>query len=157
MKTSKGIAFLLIGTALLTGSGCAGGQGQSGLGNSKPVPVRMQVPVDQTPSRQVENKVIKRKDVTKVIAVNSKKDLMVGLKLKTMARFSTLQIVKGVQKKLQKQYPKVKVQVSSDQKIYSEISDLKMKLSQGKITMGMLDQKMERIDRFMKEQDPSKQ
>lgn len=157
MIKTKQAAFCVFGTMILMFSGCSNGQGQSRQGNNKPTPVQMQMPVDQSPSRQVEKIVKQNKNVTQSVAVNSKKDLMVGIKLKTFARFSTLQIVNKLQKSTQKKYPRWKVQVSSDKKIYAEISSLKKKLNQGNLSNKRLNKKMKRIDGFMKDQDPSKQ
>jgi len=158
MKTKAGkAAFCLIAIVLFMSSGCAGGKSQSQQNQAKPAPVGMRIAVDQTPARQAEKKGKQVKNVTASVAVNSKKDLMVGIKLKTFARFNTLQIVNHLQKSLQKQYPKMKVQVSSDKKIYAEISDAKKKMKQGKLTSSKLKKKMKRIHRFMKDQDPSKQ
>lgn len=158
IKLIKTVAVLGIGVILCMG--CGGKQDNQNASPGKDIkviPAKWEHEVNQSLSDQVKPYVQKQKGVTEVHAVNSKKELMVAVKLKTLQRFNALQIVQGIEKKLQKQYPKVKVQVSSDRKIYTEVSDLENQLDEGKVRPKTLEKKIKRIDQFMKDQDPSKE
>lgn len=161
MKTNIIKVVLALAAVSAGCAGCASGQNQSQNQNAQQnvnyVPPKSGSPIDQSPANQVKKRVIQRNEVTEVHAANSKKDLMVAVKLKTFQRFNSQQIVKKIAKNLQKDYPKQKVQVSSDKKIFAEVADLENKLKKNKIGPQQLEKKMKRIDRFMKDQDPSKQ
>lgn len=111
--------------------------------------------IDQTVANRAKRQVIQRDEVTEVHAVNSKKDLLVAVKLKTLATFNAQQLAEEITKQLEKQYPKHHIQVSSDKKIFNEVVELENQLSQGKAHRKTLEKKMKRIDSFMKQQDPA--
>ena len=163
MKTN--IIKLMVALAVVSAgcAGCSSGQNQSQNQNASPqqnvniVPTKWGSPIDQSIANEAKKRVIRRKEVTEVHAANSKKDLMVAVKLKTFQRFNSQQIVKKIAKSLQKDYPKRKVQVSSDKKIFAEVADLENKLKKDEVSPKQLEKKMKRINRFMKDPDPSKQ
>lgn len=157
MKTKIMQLMLMLGAVAFVCSACGSTSSKTPGKNANIVPTKWEKPISQSPARQAEHIIKKKKGVTEVHAVNSKKDLMVAMKLKTFYRLSSQQMVDKFQKSLEKRFPDLKVQVSSDRKIFMEISSLQKQLKQGKVGSQGLDSKMKRIDKFMKEQDPSKQ
>ncbi|HEX6923054.1 MAG TPA: YhcN/YlaJ family sporulation lipoprotein [Bacillales bacterium] len=144
--------IFIIGTAFFLLAGCASQQNQSSEKDVNFVPAKWETQDGQTVAEQVEGQVAKRKGIKDVQAIPSKKELLVAIRLKTFDRFNSQQIVKKIEKKLQKQYPKRKVQVSSDKKVYMEIAELESKIRQGEIDAKERKNKMKRIHKFLKEQ-----
>ncbi|HET7626764.1 MAG TPA: YhcN/YlaJ family sporulation lipoprotein [Bacillales bacterium] len=109
-------------------------------------------PVDQSKSERVRKQIMDRDAVTEVHAVNSKTQLMVAIQLKTMQQFNAQQIVEQVKKSIAHRYPNMKVEVSSDKKVYMEVSELEANLQTHEVSQKQFDKKLKRIARFMKEQ-----
>lgn len=147
---------VLAGIMLLFAAGCAGGQ-QHSEGNSQsrqqsPTQVHYKQTPDQTPAKKAVQQVKQHKQVTEVHAINSKKQLLVAVKLKTFASFSVKQITKKISKKLQKQNLRRKVQVSSDMKIYQQVTQAENQLRNGNISQRAFEKKVKKIVGFYKNQ-----
>lgn len=141
---------------ILVIAGCTNNQNPQQSGSrsqSNPTEVKWEEQIDQTPASEakkyVENE---RKEMTDVHAINSKKELHVAVKFKTFDAFNTQQLTKKVQKHLQKQFPKYKVQVSSDRKIYQQISKVEGAIQSKQINKQTLKKRMEKINQFFKNQ-----
>lgn len=157
MKTIAIKLMLVLGTTVLACSACGSAPSKTPGKNMNVVPTKWEKPINQSVAHKAESILKKQKGVTEVRAVNTKKELMVAMKLKTFYRLSTQQMGKKFEKMLKKRFPGMQVQVSSDSKIFSEITDLEKQLKKGNVNEKRLAAHMKRIDKFMKDQDPSKQ
>lgn len=157
--TFKHIPAAVLAAVILISAGCANQQSQpqsqqSGTPHSnQATPVKWEEQTDQKPAGQARRYISEhRKEVTDVHAINSKKELLITVKLKTFANFSAQQITKKIQKHLQKRNPQRKVQVSSDKKIYQQITKTEAQIRQGQIKAKALKERIKKINKFYKEQ-----
>lgn len=158
MKLNRFTAVLLVAVIMIP-AGCASNQGQQQSQPPRPshtnnvTPVKWGEQIDQTPAGKAKLYVKNhRKEVTNVHAVNSRKELLVAVKLKTFDRLKAKSITKKIAKHLQKRNPKHKAQVSSDKKIYQQITQTESQLRQGEMKTKTLEKRMKKIDGFFKEQ-----
>ncbi|MFY4776947.1 YhcN/YlaJ family sporulation lipoprotein [Metabacillus sp. RGM 3146] len=93
---------------------------------------------------------ISTKEVTAARAVNTDKDLYIAVKIKQMNRFQVKPIKKKIKEKLKTLFPDMKVHVSADKKIFSELDELEKRLDNPKMDKEKLQKELKRIKKDMK-------
>jgi hypothetical protein len=100
--------------------------------------VKNETGVDQAPSKKAVDIVKDREETTEVKAVNSINELYVAFNVETLERFQLDKIEAEVKKQLEKEFPNMKVEVSTDSKVFQEIEAVERKLKDNKVN-GMKD------------------
>ncbi|TCP31781.1 sporulation lipoprotein YhcN/YlaJ [Scopulibacillus darangshiensis] len=106
---------------------------------------------DQSVSNQAEQELAKRKDITKVRAVNTDKELLLAFKVLQHDRFRLIKIESQVKSGLSKKYPRYKINVSTDQKIFLEIERLEKEIKANKVDEDKLKKTLNHLKKLMKE------
>ena len=110
-------------------AGCSNEPG-SGINSQKTLQADDQkLLVDQETAAKAEEEIKNIEEVTDVVAVNDKKLLLLGFKVKQFDKFRTKQIEKKVKERLSKSFPDYEITASSDLKIFIETTKIKNKLA----------------------------
>lgn len=113
--------------------GCNQEEKQSKMKNVNYTTVKNNVVVDQSPSAKAEDLVKAREETTEVIAVNSKKELILAFNVQTFDRFQLDKSEADVKKELKKEFPNHEVLVSTDKKVFLELEALKGKMNKREV------------------------
>ncbi|HLR80369.1 MAG TPA: YhcN/YlaJ family sporulation lipoprotein [Bacillota bacterium] len=108
--------------------------------------------IDQHISNQVKEKLATNEDISHVKAVNSQKHIAIAFEVPHLKRFQLQKIKKQVKNDIKKQFPNMKVEVSTDQKIVLELERLEKKLQTQSLSDKKLKKELKRIIELMKEQ-----
>ena len=148
IKIVKTYLLILIAIGLCTG--CNGNHDQTSnkdLNNSQ-----VSKPISQSVSNQVTENIILEDEISKVMAVNTDKDLLVAIKVKQFDRFRLKKIENKIKSDMEKQYPDYSILVSAAQKMYFELVKLDEKLQKNTMSMENLKKHTKKIKSLMKEQ-----
>lgn len=150
-KISK---LILVLTVIGLSSGCNENQNQLGDNNNdlSISQVHTSKPINQSVANQAKEKVIKKKEISDVKAVNTDKELFVAIKVENFDRFRLKKIEKKVKSDVEKMFPDHKVFVSTDSKMYLELEQLEQKLQKDNLNMKNLKKDFNKIKNLMKEQ-----
>ncbi|MDE3839184.1 hypothetical protein C0966_07395 [Bacillus methanolicus] len=150
-KISK---LILVLTVIGLSSGCNENQNQLGDNNNdlSISQVHTSKPINQSVANQAKEKVIKKKEISDVKAVNTDKELFVAIKVENFDRFRLKKIEKKVKSDVEKMFPDHKVFVSTDSKMYLELDQLEQKLQKDNLNMKNLKKDFNKIKSLMKEQ-----
>src|SRR5699024_4268004 len=96
---------------------------------------------DVCSSDLAKNILSKNDNVTHVYAVNTKDTLVIAIKVRHMKRFRLQKIKQELTKKMKKEFPKMDVQLSTDEKIVIELDKLEKKLETTSISKKELKEK----------------
>ncbi|GAB4072234.1 hypothetical protein GCM10028778_01970 [Barrientosiimonas marina] len=107
--------------------------------------------LDQSVSNQAKNSLSKLKGLTDINAINTNKQLIVAFETKQRKRLRLTKIQQDVQKKLENEFPKWEVEVSTDKKLVLETEKLEGKLSDNAISRKQLQQKTNHLIKLMNE------
>src|SRR5699024_2466782 len=108
-------------------------------------------PVDQQSPNQAKHLLNKYAEIKSVRAVNLDKQLLVGVQLKHHDRFNKNDIEKKINKDINKNFPELKVTLSTDEKIQLEIKKLEQALQERKLSKKELADKIKKIISLSKE------
>ncbi|MFD1361533.1 YhcN/YlaJ family sporulation lipoprotein [Lentibacillus salinarum] len=108
-------------------------------------------PIDQTASNQAKESLSQRNGVTAVTAVNTEKKLILAFEIEHHKRFRLADIQKDVQKKMDNEFPNLKVDVSADKKLVLDIEKLEEKISKNDISKKKLKKEVDRLIKLMKD------
>jgi len=109
-------------------------------------------PIDQQASNQAKEMIRQYDAITSVKAINSSHYLVVAFVIEHLKRFKLERFRKNIQKHLEKQFPHLKVIVSTDQKIILELDQLENKIETTNISKKQLEEFVKKIIRLSKEQ-----
>ncbi|AUJ26865.1 hypothetical protein [Virgibacillus dokdonensis] len=109
-------------------------------------------PIDQTPSNQAKDLLRQNSEINAIHAVNTDKQLLATVEVKHMQRFKLQNIKKKLTKKLQKNFPDLKVELSADKKIMMELGKLEKNLNKKQYSKKEVQKEVQRIIDFSKEQ-----
>jgi hypothetical protein len=147
--------FLIIISFLLLLVGCTS---QSSEPSNKTNPIHIsnvstKQSYEQTYANQAKSNLAQKKNVTKVSAVNSDKQLVIAIDVPHHERFQLKQYEKKLKKELKKNFKNsnLQIEVSSDQKIMWELEKLEDEIRKGSITKKELKKKLKEISKLMKE------
>lgn len=108
--------------------------------------------VNQDNVFKAKNIVLEQPEVKMIRAVEGKKLLIIALELTHWNTFQSKKVTKEMKKKLEKEIPSKKIEVTTDHKIFIELEKLENKLNNNELTKKQLDKKLEKIQKLMKEQ-----
>lgn len=96
--------------------------------------------------------ILKKEDaITSIAAVNTEKKLVVGVDVKQKSRFHLKSLRKEWTKRLEKAFPKKDVEVTTDQKIIWELSELEKNLQNKALSKKKVEKEVKRITKLMKD------
>ncbi|SFD46589.1 Sporulation lipoprotein YhcN/YlaJ (Spore_YhcN_YlaJ) [Lentibacillus persicus] len=107
--------------------------------------------LDQSSANQAKEKLKKYEDITKIHAVSHSKKLLVAFEIKHHKRFQLAELNKKVQKKLDKEFPDLKVEVSTDKKLVLELKTLEEKIENQDISAKKLKKEVNRLIKLKKD------
>lgn len=105
----------------------------------------------QDVSNHAKDMLKKHDEITSIAAVNTKKKLVVGVNVQQKSRFHLKSLRKKWTKQLEKEFPKKQVEVSTDQKIIWELTELENKLKNKTVSKKKLKSKVKKIVTLMKD------
>ncbi|MBS4207942.1 YhcN/YlaJ family sporulation lipoprotein [Bacillus sp. FJAT-50079] len=100
---------------------------------------------------QVREDVNEIDEIYDAAIIEGKKGILVAYKVKHLYRFQMKKIEKNIKKTLKKKYPKEKIYVSSDYKIFLEVIRLGEKLDHHKISQADAEKRFNEIIKLKKE------
>ncbi|MDM5332983.1 YhcN/YlaJ family sporulation lipoprotein [Ureibacillus composti] len=148
IKIVKTGLLLVIAIGLCTG--CNGNHdphSNKDLNNSQ-----VSKPISQSVANQVTENIILEDEISKVMAVNTDKDILIAIKVKQFDRFRLKKIENKIKSDMEKQYPDYSILVSADQKMYFELVKLDEKLQKNTMSMKNLQKDTKKIKSLMKEE-----
>ncbi|MBD8067492.1 YhcN/YlaJ family sporulation lipoprotein [Bacillus sp. PS06] len=108
--------------------------------------------IEQSVSKNAEKELSEFNEITDVVAVNNKDQLLVGFKIKQFSKFRTKKIEEKVNKKLQKEFPEFEIIASSDLKIFVETERIKKQFSSKTTQQKEINKRMSKIIKLSHEQ-----
>lgn len=108
--------------------------------------------LDQQPSNKAKELLTSFEELTKIYAVNSSNQMILAFDTKQINRLELASIRKNVKKRLEKQFPEVDIQVSSDAKILREIEKLESDIQSKQRSNKSIEKKVQEIISLSKEQ-----
>lgn len=132
-------------------SGCAAHEDDTFQNKNNFTNVSSERPIDQSLANKVEKELIKEKDISKVRAVNTNKELLLAIKTPQFDRLHLKKIEKRVTSDLKDEYPHYKVTVSTDQKLFLELNKLEQKIQQNNVNKKKLLKEFSNLKKLMKE------
>jgi hypothetical protein len=136
--------------------GCTSNEGEKKSGTANVTNVGVKEKVDQKTADKAKEELEKMEEITKVRAINTEKELLVGFEVKQMKRFKMKSIEAKVEKKLKKMFPDHKVHVYSDKKILIEAEDIEEKVRNGSFDKKKLTKEIDTLKDLMKGQTTHK-
>lgn len=106
----------------------------------------------QHPANEAKQLLSQYEEVSAVNAVHYDDELIVAIQIEQEDRFSLDHLEKEFQKKLKKSFPKLKIDLSTDQKLLFELDKLETKLANDSISKKDLKKKMKSVRKLMKEE-----
>ncbi|WP_053071994.1 hypothetical protein [Ornithinibacillus contaminans] len=109
---------------------------------------------DQTPSKQAEQYLVQKENVSDVIAVNDDKKMIIAIEVPHHERFQLKKINKDYSSEMKEKFKSVDitVELATDKKIFWELDKLHKQIQQNKITKKKLTKEMKHISKLMREQ-----
>src|SRR5699024_3162362 len=105
--------------------------------------------INQDISNHTKDRLKKYDEIKSIVAVNTKKKLVVGVRVQHRSRFHLKSLRKKWKSKMEKAYPKMDVKVTTDKKIIWELGDLEKKLKETSISKKKLQKELKRIIKLM--------
>ena len=153
-KITKVKIVLSIIVVIGFGTGCNGNQNQLDEDHNELAisQVHTSKPIDQSIANRAKEKIITKKEISDVKAVNTDKELFAAIKVDNFDRFQLKKIEKSIKSDLEKMYPNHEVIVSTDKKMFWELEQLEQKLQKDNTNMKNLKKDFNKIKNLMKEQ-----
>ncbi|AIF45476.1 YhcN/YlaJ family sporulation lipoprotein [Virgibacillus sp. SK37] len=108
--------------------------------------------IDQHVSNEAKEMLSKYKEVTKVNAVNTDKELIATVEVKHQARLQLSEIRKKLKKKIEKNFPDYKVELTTDKKLVLELEKVEKQIEENTYTSKELKKKIKKLIELSKEQ-----
>ncbi|MEC5425139.1 hypothetical protein QGM71_16760 [Virgibacillus sp. C22-A2] len=108
--------------------------------------------IDQSVSNKAKESLSSNDALTSVNAVNTDKDLLIAVEVHHNQRFRLAKLRKELTKQMEKEFPKKKVELSTDQKIVLELEQLEYEIQSEAMSKKKLEKKTKRIIKLSKEQ-----
>lgn len=108
--------------------------------------------IDQQPANKAKEIVASFEEITKVYAVNSKKELLIAFDVSQIHRFGLDTIKKDVKKRLEKEMNNMKIEVSTDEKIRLELEKLEHTLHEKNMNNQTVEEKIKKLISLSKEE-----
>lgn len=107
--------------------------------------------IDQTASNQAKESISQHEAVIAINAANTDKKMIIAFEVEHNKRFQLADLNKKIQKKMDKEFPDLNVDVSTDKKLVLEISDLEEKIDKQDISKKKLKKEVDRLIKLMKD------
>lgn len=114
--------------------------------------VKHETAIDQHDSNQAKEIVATFPEATEVFAANTNNRLMVAFDVTHMNRFQLKQIEKSVTKRLKKEFPHMKIEVSTDEKMRLELKKLEEDLHTKNLPRQDVESRIKKIISLSKEE-----
>ncbi|MFD2043918.1 hypothetical protein ACFSTA_05110 [Ornithinibacillus salinisoli] len=142
------VLFLLVGCTTDTNNGTNGDKNTVELTKIS----NLNNDIDQQPANKAKDILSQKKNVTAVKAVNTSKKLLITIEVPHHERFQLASTRKKLKDEMKKKFPKMEVELSTDQKIILEVEKLEKKLQKGSIKKKDLEKKVKKIMDLSQEQ-----
>lgn len=106
---------------------------------------------DQQPADEAKEFLSHYEEVSGVRAVNHNGELLIAIDIDHEDRFSLESLEKELRKKLQKEFPQMKIDVSTDQKLLIELKSLENDITDRAISKEDIGKKLKSLRKLMKE------
>ncbi|MCT2534350.1 hypothetical protein NC661_09850 [Aquibacillus koreensis] len=108
-------------------------------------------PISQAIANTAKEMLQAKEEIIGVRGVNTDKDLLLAIKVTQMEQFNEQDLENEMKKSLEKEYPNVKIDVSSDQKIFIELDELEKKIQENNVSKDKLKKDFKKIQKLMKD------
>ena len=108
--------------------------------------------IEQHPSNKAKDKLSKHDEITSINAVNTDKDIIITIEVHHLKRFQLNKTKEKTIKEMEKEFPKMKVLVSTDKKIIIEIEQLEQDIYSDSISQKELAKKVKKLKKLAKDQ-----
>jgi hypothetical protein len=107
--------------------------------------------LNQSVAKQAVQRISKKREIKDVVAVSTKKKLLLAYQVKHLQRFRMKQIENNIQKELEKLFPNHDVIISSDLKLFWKTEELRRKLNKDGIDEKEVNKQIEKLEKLSKE------
>ncbi|WP_044748647.1 YhcN/YlaJ family sporulation lipoprotein [Bacillus alveayuensis] len=107
--------------------------------------------LNQSVAKQAVQRISKKREIKDVVAVNTKKKLLLAYQVKHLQRFRMKQIEKNIQKELEKIFPHHDVVISSDLKLFWKTEELRRKLNKDGIDEKEVNKQIKKLEKLSNE------
>jgi hypothetical protein len=107
--------------------------------------------LNQSVAKQAVQRISKKHEINDVVAVNTKKKLLLAYKVKHMQRFRMKQIEKEVKEDLEKSLPDYDIIISSDMKLFWKTEELRRKLSKDGMNEKEVNKQIDKLEKLSNE------
>ncbi|WP_181537948.1 YhcN/YlaJ family sporulation lipoprotein [[Anoxybacillus] calidus] len=107
--------------------------------------------LNQSVAKQAVQKIREKREIKDVVAVNTKKKLLLAYQVKHMQRFRMKQIRKDVKEELENLFPDYDIILSSDIKLFWKTEELRRKLSKDGMDEKEIDKQIEKLEKLSNE------
>lgn len=108
--------------------------------------------VDQQPANQAKEILSNYEEISRVRAVNHDSNLLIAVEIDHNERFNLDNIEREVRKKIKQNFSKMKVTVSTDQKLLLELRHLENAIAENRISEQALEKQMDKLIKLSKEE-----
>lgn len=145
------IIFSCIMIIMMVVSGCNNTNNTSEHNKTNITNISYEQKKDVNTSADVENLLMEEKEVHKAIAVSTDKKILIAVEINQMERFRLEDIEKRLKKRIEDQYPKHDVDLSTDKKIFLELEKLKTKMNENNLSKKKIKEELKRIKSLSEE------
>ncbi|MDL4842178.1 hypothetical protein [Aquibacillus rhizosphaerae] len=114
--------------------------------------INKQTHIEQAITNKAKEIIQSKSEVTGVRGVNTNKDLLLAIEVTQIEQFNEQNLEDEVAKSLEKNYPDLTIEVSSDKKIFIELNELELKIQEDKVNKKELEDQFNKIKKLMNEQ-----
>ncbi|MCG1029430.1 hypothetical protein [Virgibacillus halodenitrificans] len=108
--------------------------------------------IDQHASNEAKELLSKYKEIIKVNAVNTEKELIATVEVRHQARLQLSEIRKKLKNKLVKNFPDYKIELSTDKKLVLEVEKAEKQIEENSYTSKELKKKVKELIELSREQ-----
>lgn len=108
--------------------------------------------INQSDSNHAKELLSKKDSVISVQAINTAKKLLITIEIPHHERLQLAKIRQDLHKEMKKEFPNLKVELSTDKKIIIELEELENKIKKNNISNKKLEKELDRIIKLSKEQ-----
>lgn len=153
---SKRLVLVLFGVIVFFIQGCANEDTSQDLSNNHNniTQISAKNTYDQTISNEAKQTLSKKENITKVVAANTDKILIIGIEIPHHERFGLQKMNKKLSKEMDDKFKDtdIRVELVTDKKIIIELEKIENKLRNNDMTKKELEKKLKHISKLLKEQ-----
>ncbi|MEN2467443.1 hypothetical protein [Ornithinibacillus sp. FSL M8-0202] len=107
---------------------------------------------DQSISNKAKQILSKKENITRVLAANTDKILIIAIEIPHHERFGLQKVNKELSKEMDEEFKYIKVELVTDKKIVIELEKIEERLQNNDITKKELEKELKHISKLLKEQ-----